>query len=1218
MMHRSATDPASTFWKVALSMLLITLALTWRVPAADWPTWRCDAARSATTSQQLPRTLRLAWWRDLPANHVAWAEDPRLQFDRSIEPIVVGTTMIVASSRTDSVTALSAETGRQLWKTHVGGPVRLTPVAWEGRVYFGSDDGCFYCLDAADGAVVWKIDVAPTGRRVIGNERLVSVWPVRGGPVIVDGNLFFTAGVWPFEGTLLCRVDLRASEAGAPRYATTLLKDVAPQGHLVATDGHLFIPTGRGVAACVDLRTGRSVALGYGSHGRTDHHLAGAGQMIFHGTKAYHTGVRRVLPFDLAWPVSDGERVFGATGQVLIAHDVARRETYTAKDREGNDKEHDRVPVAWQLAIDEVIVSDAPARLHLRAGHRLYGHRGEVIFAVDLPQEGGTPQVTWRAIVDGKPESMLAAADRLYVVTRQGRIHCFAGEPGERAVWPLARAPLAPADDALRDTVADILKHAAPRVDRISGGYCVVLGDGCEQLAAELVRQSSLQVIAVLPDPRAVAGLRQAVDAAGLYGDRLTVLAGDPSSISLPPYLATFMVGQHRGGAGSWDAAALGNAFRSLRPYGGKAVLALDDASHDRLVDLARSEYLAGAKVVREGAWTVLSRPGPLDGAADWTHEYADAANTLMSRDALVRAPLGVLWFGGPAGRGELYHNRHFWGPGPTVVNGRMFVQGPQRLTAIDIYTGRILWKRKVRAGSGPGRRGTFFDIERQGFHVTAAHDRVYLTYHDHCLALDPETGRTVKELRLPGAADQWGKVRVLDDMLLVTVFRDAAGSGLLPRAVAAVNRYDGNLVWQWDATHGVPLLSVGGGRLYCFDGALKELYDAWRRKGKDPIALTPRWLKALDAASGRPIWEREIERAATWLAYSADHDVVVVSNNAGIDGYGGLTGEPMWQQNEQAPGFGGHPEGVWDKVIVAIDEVIDQRGPGRAFNLVTGAAVLDRHPLTGQTTPWQFTKTGHHCNYAVASPHLLTFRAGQAGFFDRATMGTGRLTGFRSGCRNSLLPAGGVLNAPNYAHACSCAYSVFTSLALVHVPEADLWTYNAYASPTSDLSRFGINFGAPGGRLSDEGTLWLAYPPAGDPSACIEIAVEPEAPRWFRKHTALMSGAGLRWVGAFGATGLARLTAHLPNPSGVARSYTVRLYFGEPDARQVGERVFDVALQGKAVIDDLDVVREAGGARRVLIREFADIAAADKLTVELAASRGETLLCGIEVIRQR
>ena len=38
-----------------------------------------------------------------------------------------------------------------------------------------------------------------------------------------------------------------------------------------------------------------------------------------------------------------------------------------------------------------------------------------------------------------------------------------------------------------------------------------------------------------------------------------------------------------------------------------------------------------------------------------------------MSRDELVKAPLGVLWFGGPAAASDLFFNRHYWPPSLTV-----------------------------------------------------------------------------------------------------------------------------------------------------------------------------------------------------------------------------------------------------------------------------------------------------------------------------------------------------------------------------------------------------------------------------------------------------------------------------------------------------------------------------------------------------------------------
>ena len=61
------------------------------VGAADWPTWRGNANRSAATSESLSDALHLQWTIQRPPLKPAWPEDKRLQFDASYEPIVMGT-----------------------------------------------------------------------------------------------------------------------------------------------------------------------------------------------------------------------------------------------------------------------------------------------------------------------------------------------------------------------------------------------------------------------------------------------------------------------------------------------------------------------------------------------------------------------------------------------------------------------------------------------------------------------------------------------------------------------------------------------------------------------------------------------------------------------------------------------------------------------------------------------------------------------------------------------------------------------------------------------------------------------------------------------------------------------------------------------------------------------------------------------------------------------
>ncbi len=66
-----------------------------------------------------------------------------------------------------------------------------------------SDDGYLYCLAERDGRLLWKHRGGPSDRKVLGNERMISLWPARGGPVVADGTVYYAAGIWPFMGIFL-------------------------------------------------------------------------------------------------------------------------------------------------------------------------------------------------------------------------------------------------------------------------------------------------------------------------------------------------------------------------------------------------------------------------------------------------------------------------------------------------------------------------------------------------------------------------------------------------------------------------------------------------------------------------------------------------------------------------------------------------------------------------------------------------------------------------------------------------------------------------------------------------------------------------------------------------------------------------------------------------------------------------------------------------------
>jgi hypothetical protein len=234
--------------------------------AADWPMWRHDPGRTAATTQKMPAEPRLIWSRGLPPLRPAFKE-PRLQFDRSYEPVAAGKRLLVGSSREDCVIAFDTDTGAELWRALANGPVRFAPVIVGETAIFGSDDGVVRCVKLADGTEVWQKRAVPSNRMLLGNQRLISVWPVRGGPVAKEGRVYFAAGVWPLEGTFIFCCDAATGTEiwrndrcsylyGVHPHATEAMGGLAPQGYLLIDGDDLIVPCSTAYPARLDLKTG--------------------------------------------------------------------------------------------------------------------------------------------------------------------------------------------------------------------------------------------------------------------------------------------------------------------------------------------------------------------------------------------------------------------------------------------------------------------------------------------------------------------------------------------------------------------------------------------------------------------------------------------------------------------------------------------------------------------------------------------------------------------------------------------------------------------------------------------------------------------------------------------------------------------------------------------------------------------------------------------------
>ena len=1214
--------------------------------------WRYDAARSATSPHALADQLHLQWVRQLPKPAPAWPEEQyKLQFDRSYEPVVLGRQIFVPSMVSDSVAAYDTATGRQAWRFYCDGPVRFAPVGWKDRLYFVSDDGFLYCVNASDGKLIRKVQLAPSDRRILGNGRLISTWPARGGPVIHNGTLYCTAGIWPFMGIFIYAIDAETGDivwensGSGARYMTQqhnspAFGGVAPQGYLAATEDKLLIP-GRTTPACYDAQTGK--LLYYRLSDRAMGKYVGG----------YRVYIRDGLFFnnDVVHRLKDGRGLVRSSVQTVsqdavvafdAQHNLVGYVPQLAKDAASTDGQAPlKAKGLWNSELGLAI-----EKVHMQAGDRLYaGNSQGKIAAIDIPAGDGVARVAWSYRVKGAPWSMIAGDGKLFVVTTGGLLYCFG---------PQNTAPQWHNHHEVREIKAPrAIRRKARRIIRRAGtreGHCLMLGIEDGDVLRALLRESEFHIVAVDPDVGLVERLREEMDGAGLYGRRLSILTGDLTSLDLPPYMADLIV-----------AANIDNStpelLNCLRPYGGIAWLGGDSANHANLSKRIADCAPLGSRITKLRNGLLVRRNGPLPGAADWTGMYGDPANTVCSEDEL-EGPLGLLWFGDNSSFTDVLP-RHGHGPSEQVVAGRLFIEGINSISARDVYTGRILWKAEIK---NPLTYGVYYDAtynsdyhdksynqvhipgaNSRGANFVASADKVYVIDGAKCRVLSAVDGGELAVFSLPPCDGEqtrsWAYIGLCADVLLAGA--DFADYLKFPgdrsdeqkwaeffnkhasRRLVAMDRHTGEVLWSMQAEAGFihNAIAAGNGRVFCIDGLPPYI----RRQviAREAAAYPAESLVAIDMKSGEILWRNQKDVFGSWLGYSEKHDVLLQAYRRSRD--------MIWEPGDRmAVHEGASGDILWDKRIeyngpcmLCDDRIITQ---AKAYHLLTGAQVMRSHPLTGESVPWEYSRN-YGCNTAVASRNLLTFRSAAAGYFDLAgDGGTGNFGGFKSGCTNNLIIANGVLNAPEYTRTCTCSYQNQTSLALVHDPDAETWTFNTIEVASGVIRRLGINFGAPGDRKGENGTLWLDYPSVGGPSPAVKIDVDPQRPTWFRRHASRLRGGSLKWVEASGARGLRRIVISLTNEENSESAqddpkilYTVRLHFAEPDLMSEGERIFDVSLQGKEVLKDFDIVAAAGDCRTGIVKQFTDIAAHTRLSVELTpkAADVETVLCGIELFQQ-
>ena len=860
----------------------------------------------------------------------------------------------------------------------------------------------------------------------------------------------------------------------------------------------------------------------------------------------------------------------------------------------------------------------------------------EIIVAGDTVFVGGANQVgairatdgqlVWTQKVTGNARGLAVANGRLVVSTDSGHIHCFstasATTPPPAKEQAGSKAP--PKETPTSEQSAySALFEAIPAELKTTRGIALVYGCDRGALIGELVAQTDLYVVGYDPVLRNVLAARQDLLDRGILGRRCAVFQANLQDLPCPPYVANLVVSGTMAQVGR-PVGSSREIRRVLRPCGGLALLG-QPLGTQRALDREALNTWWGEQpepniTEKGGLWLTFTAP-PLARTAEWTHQYADAANTGCSGDDLVTAPFALQWFGRP-GMAKIV-DRHQRAAAPLYANGRLYHQGINYLFGIDAYNGTVLWERWIQ---GAQRKG----LSRAAGNMCATPGHLFVTVGSQCLKIDGATGKTLSKIAQPSAEKGrlWGWIASRGDQLYGSCGKDTTTANLL----FCLDNSTGNVLWQ------TPVRQVRNSSIAMADQQLfflesrpspqeKQAAESMQLpllpndpkpgvplpsqpyypRGKTPADV--RTVVALDRQTGKPLWRQPLDLTGMGKepTLCVSRGTVLVAANMDATRFIALDardGTPRWTKKT-----------VYFRRPVIVEGTIYTLP--FAHDLATGALKMRTNPITGTETPFVWTKA-YGCGGASASNHTLFFRSGSLGFYDiTQDSGVGNVGGLKPSCWISQIPAGGLWLAPEGSAGCSCAYPIRSSMALRPVAvKQDWWTHYVKGIDIAPVRQLRLNVGAPGDRRDSHGRLWLSWPrPKSRLTLKLPVTCPEGAPGAFLTdvNAPLARLTDRPWLHASGSSGPITMNLALRKPTGTPHEYAIRLHYGVHPGAEKGECTVSVVLT--RTTSSSPPVTATVGMKPTVLELVAE--ADGELTVHSSATDGKAFLCGVEIERR-
>ena len=393
-------------------------------------------------------------------------------------------------------------------------------------------------------------------------------------------------------------------------------------------------------------------------------------------------------------------------------------------------------------------------------------------------------------------------------------------------------------------------------------------------------------------------------------------------------------------------------------------------------------------------------------------------------------------------------------------------------------------------------------------------------------------------------------------------------------------------------------------------EGAVKErnnmiiqgAYEEGPEKDIHSDEADVRHIVSLDIESGITKWEKHLDITGcggekAGLAFNLGK--VVIFGHFNIKDLGRYydAGRLAWRRITVLNNING--EVLWSKPLN-----YSHRPPiieGKIFaepymvDIQTGDKITRTHPVTGEETPFLLDRTGKNCSPIQGSKHMIFFRRADIEMYNlEKDGGLIRMGAMRPSCWINMITANGLALFPEGASGCTCPYPVRTSLAMKQKSNdrREPWSVFTANQATIPVKHLSLNFGAPGD-LREGSVLWIGYPrPIGyknQLSIDLDEQIDNGGGIYGTDYRfSNVGGTDKQWLFANGIKGMNRINLRLNQDK--KEKYLIRMGFASLKGDKVGQRVFDIMINGQLLVRNFDPCREANGENASVIKDFRGI----------------------------